>query len=126
MILNKNSVIISILLFAVFFLSANVVAESAKDLKERMKARLPEINQLKTSGLIGEGNDGLLSLIGGTSENATIVNAENNDRKKVYSAIAKQQGTTPEVVGNRRALQISQKAKPETWLQDSKGAWYKK
>ena len=126
MILNKNSVILSILLFAMFFLSTNVFAESAKDLKDRMKARLPEINQLKTSGLIGEGNDGLLGFVGGASDNAAIVNAENNDRRKVYGAIAKQQGATPEVVGNRRALQISQKAKPGTWLQDSKGAWYKK
>ena len=126
MILNKNSVILSILLFTMFFLGTNVFAESAKDLKDRMKARLPEINQLKASGIIGEGNDGLLGFVGGAADNATIVNAENNDRRKVYAAIAKQQGTTPEVVGNRRALQISQKANPGTWLQDSKGAWYKK
>jgi len=126
MILNKNSAILSILLFVMFFMSTSVSAESSKDIKGRMKARLPEINQLKTSGVIGEKNDGLLGFVGGSSGNAAIVNAENNDRKKIYDAIAKQQGATSEVVGSRRALQISQKARAGTWLQDSKGAWNKK
>lgn len=126
MILTKNSAILSILLFVMFFVSTNVFAESSKDIKDRMKARLPEINQLKTSGVIGEQNDGLLGFVGGASGNAAIVNAENNDRKKIYDAIAKQQGAPSEIVGNRRALQIYEKAKPGTWLQDSKGAWYKK
>jgi uncharacterized protein len=126
MILNKNYAILSILLFVMFFVSTNVFAESSKDIQSRMKARLPEINQLKTSGVIGEGNDGFLGFVAGASGNEAIIKAENNDRRKVYSAISKQQGATLEVVGNRRALQISQKAKPGTWLQDSKGAWYKK
>jgi len=126
MMLNKNSAILSIILFTVFFLSANAFAQSAKELKARMKARLPEINQLKASGIIGEGNDGLLGFVSGASQNAALVNAENDDRRKVYGAIAKQQGTTPEVVGNRRALQISKKASSGDWLQDAKGSWYKK
>jgi len=126
MILNKKSVILSILSFLLLFLSINVFAESANDLKVRMKARLPEINQLKASGVIGEGNGGLLGFVGAVSDKATIVNAENNDRSKIYSAIAKQQGVSPAVVGERRALQISKKATPGTWLQDSKGNWYEK
>jgi hypothetical protein len=126
MILNKNSVILSILLLTVFLTGANVLAESAQELKARMMARLPEINQLKDRGVIGEGNDGLLGFVGGAAGNEALVAAENNDRRQVYTAIAKQQGVTPGVVGNRRALQISQKAEAGTWLQDSKGAWYKK
>jgi hypothetical protein len=125
MILNKKSAIVAMFLLTLCFLSTGVFAESANELKERMLARLPEINQLKESGLIGERNDGLLGFVNGASNNA-LVTAENDDRKKVYAAIAKQQGTTPEVVGTRRALQISQKAEPGSWLQDSKGSWYKK
>jgi hypothetical protein len=126
MILKKNSVLLSILLLTIFLFSPNAFAGSSKDLKARMKARLPEINQLKTEGVIGETNAGLLDFVRGASKNKIIVKAENDDRRKIYAAIAKQQGSTPKVVGKRRALQIYQKAKPGTWLQDNNGAWYKK
>jgi len=125
MILNKKSTIVSLLLCLLFVLSSSVFAGSSSDLKERMRARLPEINKLKNSGIIGEGNDGLLHFVGNASNNV-IVQAENDDRQKVYNAIARQQGTTPQLVGNRRALQISEIASPGTWLQDSTGNWYQK
>jgi hypothetical protein len=44
----------------------------------------------------------------------------------VYEAIAKQQGTTLELVGKHRAIQISDKARPGEWLQDANGKWYQK
>lgn len=126
MIVKKNSVIVSILLLAIFLFSPNAFAESAQDIKDRMMARLPEINQLKDSGIIGEGNDGFLAFINGAPKKAQILNAENADRRKVYTAIARKGGTTPELVGQRRALQISQKATPGSWLQNANGAWHKK
>ena len=46
------------------------------------------------------------------------------DREKVYHAIAKQQGATVELVGQRRALQIAAKAKPGEWVQNKKGEWH--
>jgi uncharacterized protein YdbL (DUF1318 family) len=54
------------------------------------------------------------------------VAAENNDRETVYAAIAKQQGTTAELVGKRRALQIANRAKPGQWVQDASGNWLQK
>jgi uncharacterized protein YdbL (DUF1318 family) len=54
------------------------------------------------------------------------VDAENQDRKTVYAAIAKQQGTGIDVVEKHRAAQIERIAKPGTWLQDANGKWYKK
>ncbi len=54
------------------------------------------------------------------------MHAENKDRQMVYDAIAKQQGTTAAVVGQRRALQIAKKAKPGEWLQDADGKWVQK
>jgi hypothetical protein len=96
------------------------------DIKARMKARLPTIAKLKTSGIIGETNQGLLAFIGSKQEEKPLVDAENRDRQTVYKAIAKQQGTTAALVGQRRALQIRQRAKPGEWLQDAGGSWYQK
>jgi uncharacterized protein YdbL (DUF1318 family) len=101
-------------------------ALSADDIKTRMKNRLPAILELKAKGIVGENNKGYLEFIGGKKENADVVAAENEDRKTVYTAIAKQQGTTAELVGERRALQIAQKADPGEWVQDTSGNWIKK
>ncbi len=112
-----------------FFLIGFFVAGSplfADDIKTRMKDRLPVILELKAKGIVGENNKGYLEFIGGKKEKADVVAAENEDRTTVYAAIAKQQGTTVELVGKRRALQISQKADAGDWLQDAGGNWYQK
>ncbi|BBO75485.1 hypothetical protein DSCW_29020 [Desulfosarcina widdelii] len=98
----------------------------AGDIKARMKSRLPKIVQLKAKGVIGETNDGFLAFVGAQKAEQDLVAAENEDRKKVYQAIAKQQGTSAKVVGQRRALQIAEKAQPGEWLQDAGGKWYRK
>jgi uncharacterized protein YdbL (DUF1318 family) len=91
-----------------------------------MKDRLPEIIQLKAAGIIGETNQGLLAFVSDNKQGEALVDAENKDRQLVYAAIAKQQGTTAAVVGQRRALQIAEKAKPGEWLQDLSGKWVQK
>jgi len=106
-----------------FLFSASV---SAGGIKARMKSRLPKIVELKAAGVIGETHAGLLAFVGSKKEAQDLVAAENQDRKKVYQAIAKQQGTTAKVVGQRRALQIANKAKPGEWLQDADGKWRQK
>lgn len=98
----------------------------AQDIKERMKARVPVISDLKAKGIVGENNKGFLEFRG-PQEKADIVSAENADRALVYEAIAKQQNTTSDLVGTRRALQIrNEVAGPGEWLQDDSGNWYKK
>ena len=99
---------------------------SAQEIRNRMIARLPEIKALKTKGIIGENNKGFLEFIGQQKENQDLVAAENQDREKVYNAIAKQQGTSVELVGQHRAIQIANKAQPGDWLQDAGGKWYQK
>lgn len=96
------------------------------DIKQRMKDRLPRIIELKASGIIGENNQGLLAFVGDNKPDQALVDAENKDRQMVYAAIAKQQGATAAVVGQRRALQIAQRAKPGDWLQDAGGKWFQK
>lgn len=99
---------------------------SAKEIRDRMIARLPEIKALKAKGLVGENNKGFLEFVGGQKEKQELVTAENKDRALVYEAIAKQQGTTVKLVGKHRAIQIAAKAQPGEWLQDANGKWYQK
>ena len=115
--------VLAILLFVVFAAGA---FPSAKEIRARMLARLPEIKVLKDKGLVGENNKGFLEFVGQQKEKQEVVTAENRDREMVYKAIAKQQGTTVELVGKHRAIQIANKARPGEWLQDANGKWYQK
>lgn len=116
---------ISFFLSIILITGASAFAGSEK-IKARMKERLPVIKALKAEGIIGENNKGYLVFIGGNKAKEDVVNAENSDREKVYSAIAKQQGTTVDLVGTRRATQIAKKAKSGQWIQDQSGKWYQK
>ena len=118
-----TSVILAILLCNVF--AAGAFA-SAKEIRDRMIARLPAIKALKAKGIVGENNKGFLEFVGQKKEQQDVVAAENQDRTEVYSAIAKQQGTTAELVGKHRAVQIADKAQAGEWLQDANGKWYQK
>lgn len=104
-------------------LSSQAFAEGIKD---RMKARLPEIVALKSAGIVGETNQGLLDFVGGMRDKVELVSEENADRQKIYEAIGQQQGTTSALVGQRRAKQIAEKAAAGEWLQDGSGNWYAK
>jgi uncharacterized protein YdbL (DUF1318 family) len=96
------------------------------DIKARMIARLPVLRDLKAQGIIGENNQGYLEYRGSKRPKEDVVQAENQDRRAVYSAIAKQQGATAELVGKQRAVQIAEKADSGEWLQDATGKWYRK
>jgi uncharacterized protein YdbL (DUF1318 family) len=115
--------ILTFLIIGFFVLGTTAFAD---DIKARMKNRLPVIKQLKDEGLVGEDNKGYLQFVGGKKAKADIVAAENKDRETVYTAIAKQQGTTAELVGKRRALQIANNAAPGEWIQDAGGNWTQK
>lgn len=118
--------ILALLGLLIFSAEANCFA-GANDIKARMQQRLPTIVQMKSSGIIGENNKGFLEFVPGAApKNNDIVSAENRDREQVYSAIAKQQGTSSQLVGERRAIQLRQQASPGEWLQDPSGQWYKK
>jgi uncharacterized protein len=97
-----------------------------QDIKTRMQDRLPVIVDLKARGVIGENNQGYLDMLAGQTEKKEIVAAENADRRTIYDQIARQTGTSAEIVGQRRALQIAEKAPSGEWLQNSAGTWYQK
>ena len=116
--------LLSVLIF--ILLAVSFAGAAADGLKERMAARLPEIMALKDKGVIGEDNQGYLQFVGAAREKADLMQAENNDRRQVYQAIAEQQGTTVDLVGRRRAQQIMGIAQSGHWLQDANGSWHKK
>lgn len=122
----KKNLYVAILATLLCIVFAAGAFASAKEIRGRMIARLPEVKALKAKGLVGENNKGYLEFVGQQKEKQEIVTAENQDRQKVYQAISKQQGTTAELVGKHRAIQIAAKAQPGTWLQDADGKWYKK
>jgi len=123
--MKHKTIIVLLPVFILGILLTNADA-SSKSIKKRMIERLPTIRALKDKGLVGENNKGYLEFVGSRQENADVVEAENKDRKKVYEAIAKQQGTTVELVGKHRAIQIANKAQAGVLLQDANGKWYKK
>jgi uncharacterized protein YdbL (DUF1318 family) len=122
----KQRTFMTILTFVLIGIFLVGVSASADDIKARMKKRLPVLKELKAKGIVGEDNKGYLQFVGEQKANADVVAAENKDRKTVYEAIAKQQGTTAELVGKRRALQLAQKAGPGEWVQDKSGKWLQK
>jgi len=123
--MKHKTIIVLLPVFILGIMLTNAYA-SSKSIKKRMIERLPTIRALKEKGLVGENNKGYLEFVSSKQENADVVEAENKDRKKVYDAIAKQQGTTAGLVGKHRAIQLAKKAKPGEWLQDANSKWYKK
>ena len=121
---GKRSISCGLMLLGVLFVISAMA--HAQGIKERMLARLPQIEKMKSSGILGEDKNGYLDFVGKVRKNEEVVAAENADRRKVYQAIAAKEGTTPELVGRRRALQIAENAAPGTWLQAADGKWYRK
>ena len=122
----KQRTLIKILALVLIGIFVCGIPAFAEDIKARMKNRLPVIKELKAQGIVGEDSKGYLQFVGSKQAKSDVVAAENKDRKTVYAAIAKQQGTTAELVGQRRALQIAKRANKGDWVQDSSGKWIKK
>lgn len=120
----KRTTFSSLIILSIILLSATVAF--SQGIKERMKERLPDIVELKNNDIIGENDLGYLEFVGNKKEKEDIVKAENNDRKKVYEAIARKQKATADIVGKRRAQQIAEKSNPGNWLKGENGKWYQK
>ena len=125
--MHRKTVLTTILfVFAIMSILTTFAWGGAQEIKARMAERLPVIMELKQKGLVGENYQGLLAFVGAAQEKADVVEAENKDRQAVYKAIDKKTGTTPEIVGQRRAKQIADNAKAGEWLQDEAGQWQQK
>ncbi len=111
------------------FLGTAATVAHAQDLgaiRARMEKRLPQVDALKSQGALGENNRGLLEVRAAAENADTIAAAENADRSTVYAALAKQTGSSAELVGKTRARQIAANSAAGVWLQRDSGEWYKK
>ncbi len=121
---NQNRIVKHFWVVALVLACASAAFSAGE--KERILQRLPEVQALKDSGVIGEQADGLLGFVKSSPANESLVAAENNDRQAVYEEIAKKQGVAASKVAQRRALQIVEQAARGDWLQDASGKWYQK
>src|SRR5437764_4921249 len=112
-----------LLVFAMLFFPAMLLAADKAELEKRMKDRYPQLLELKKAGTIGETYEGYVAVREGKDKKvAKLVDDENDDRKAVYEIIAndteKTDGkkVTAEQVGQRNAKRIFEKAKPGEYL----------
>ena len=109
-------------------------ADDAATIKKNMADRKPKIEVLKKAGSVGENKDGYLEAMKKdkddkevklSDDDTKLIEAENKDRKAVYAAIAKKEGSTVEKVGELRAKQIRSKAAEGEFIQGEDGKWIK-
>ena len=123
----KAVIRISAMALTLVFLTLTLAqASSPNQIKAQMKQRLPALVELKSQGIIGETNRGYLAFVGSEKPQADVVAQENQDRKIIYTYIAKQQKVSLELVESRRAAKLAQQAKPGEYIQDQAGNWVKK
>ena len=125
----KSSLLLrlTLLLITAFFTSSLLRAEDLAAVRGRMEKRLAAVNGLKDRHVVGETNRGYLEVRGGVqAAEEQVVSEENSDRRKVYTALAGQTGSTVEAVGRKRAEQLSGLAKRGHWVQEPSGDWRQK
>jgi len=118
-LIKTGFIFISIFIFT----ASNAAADSPI---ERMDNRAPEIIDLKAKGIIGENNKGYIEFVGDAREKQALVDAENADRKLVFSEIAKKNSVSIEEVGSQYARKRTENAGAGEWLQNESGEWYQK
>lgn len=99
-----------------------------KALKNR-QARYQQLQHLKQEGEIGENNTGYVTDLKENAEAATLTQAENQDRRVLYEALAEQNklGSTGLLEIQKAFAEVQQeKASPGDMVQSSLGDWKKK
>lgn len=115
------------LLAACVCLAVSAFGQNSREIQQRMRERLPQLDALKARELIGENNRGLVEVRGTDDAGAaSVVADENRDRGQVYALIAKETGATPDAVGRARAKDIAARSRPGVWVQDESGRWARK
>ncbi|MDE1170464.1 MAG: YdbL family protein [Verrucomicrobium sp.] len=96
-----------------------------------------EVQELKNSGLVGEGKDGYLAVRNApqgklpTGEDyaayvGRIVKEENDARKAIYMQAATKQGTPLDTVQKESGERWQDAAYPGEWIQAADGSWQQK
>ncbi|MFO0752071.1 MAG: DUF1318 domain-containing protein [Thermodesulfovibrionales bacterium] len=126
---------------------ADKIAEAVKRMPDvvaayrEMGARLPDIDRLRNSGAVGEGNNGMLAVREGALNPAdkTLMERENENRKAVIRGMAKAivrlnrlpenqenlNQVTPQAVEQFASIRRDE-AKKGWWVQEPGGNWIRK
>lgn len=114
------------LLAAVFGAPAFAQDDQAA-IQERMKGRIAQVDELKLAGSVGENNKGFLEQRAALApEKSALLQAENSDRRALYTILAGRLGLSVAVVGEQRAANLRERSASGVWLQGADGAWFKK
>ena len=105
---------------------------------ESMRARIPQIVELKDKGVIGERLDGYLGVVKSDADHAgaggrtstpdaqALVDSENSDRRAEYTKRASAQGQTVDVLATVLGEARIRQEKAGRMVQDASGNWVKK
>lgn len=124
--MNTKLFRLALVLTALVFGTVALRAEDLNTVRTRMAQRIPQIDELKTQGALGENNVGFLEVRSAANDAETIASAENSDRREVYAAIARKTGASADSVGRARARQIAGNSAPGVWIQRENGEWVRK
>lgn len=98
---------------------------------QRRRLRMAEIQDLKNNRIIGEANDGLLS-IRQLPDDSTwaeytrkLVREENRDRRDIFEQEAQETGKPAEIIAKEFARRMRQASFPNEWVQTEQGEWKK-
>lgn len=92
---------------------------------DSMRARVPQIVELKDKGLIGEKADGFLGVVKNEGGAQGVVDAENADRREEYGKRAAGQGQTVDVLSKVLGEARVRQEKEGRMINDG-GGWKKK
>ena len=95
---------------------------------EARRARFDNLADLKSKGMVGEDDRGYIKALVSAPDVETVVDAENKDRKLVYTTIAAQNDLAGEMATIEKVFAEVQrdKAKPGEKIQDTNGQWVTK
>ncbi len=116
---------------ALAFVSASGVgaADSKEDLKARFQERNEALLAQKAAGTVGETAEGYVEAVNGqplAADAATLLAAENRDRRALYAILAQEQGASASEVGRQSAIVKFKKAGDDEWFKGKDGTWRQK
>ncbi len=83
-------------------------------------------NELRLSGVVGEGYDGFVHIRTPGKSAQDVVNSVNAQRSQIYAKRAKEQGISANQVGSVYAKELFAKASKGIWFLNESGNWLKK
>ncbi len=89
-------------------------------------ATAQSFNELRSSGVIGEGYDGFVHVRTSGRTAQAVANSVNTQRSQIYAKRAKEQGISASQVGRVYANEIFGKASKGTWFLNEAGSWRQK